>query len=77
MSINLMLLLTQGISSSWSIYDYVASLGILPLHLPSLLKDKILQSSRFKMYADVKINFTQKLRFVSGRVENTEGKGEK
>ena len=41
----------------------------------SLPNDKLLDWSKLKAIADVKINVTEKLKFVLGRVENT-GKGE-
>ena len=42
----------------------------------SLPNDKILDQPKFKTFADDKINVTEKLKFVSGRVENILGKGE-
>ena len=45
--------------------------------LNSVPNDKILVRSKFKALADGKINVTEKLKFVLGRVENTVGKGEK
>ena len=42
----------------------------------SLQKDKILVQSKFKAFADNKINVTKKLKCVWGRVENIVGKGE-
>ena len=41
----------------------------------SLPFDKILDWSKFKAYADNKINVTEKLKFVLGSVENIVGKG--
>ena len=41
-----------------------------------LLKKNILGQSKFKGFADDKINVTQKLKFVLERVENIVGKGE-
>ena len=42
----------------------------------SLPNNKILDWSKIKALADDKINVTQELKFVSGRVENIRGKGE-
>ena len=42
----------------------------------SLPNDKILDLSEFKAFANDKIILTQKLKFVSGRVENIVGKRE-
>ena len=42
----------------------------------SLPNDKILDQSKFKVFADDKIILTKKLKFVFGRVENIVGKGE-
>ena len=42
----------------------------------SLPNDNILDLSKFKAFADDKINVIQKLKFVSRRVENSVGKGE-
>ena len=39
-------------------------------------KTTILDWSKLKAYADDKINVTEKLKFVFGRVENAVGKGE-
>ena len=41
----------------------------LPIH-------KILDQSKFKAFADDKMNVTKELKFVLGRVENIVGKGE-
>ena len=38
--------------------------------------DKFLDQSKFKAFANDKINVTKKLKFVYGRVEYTVGKGE-
>ena len=40
------------------------------------LNDMILHKSKMKDFADDKMNVTQKLNFVLGRVENIVGKGE-
>ena len=45
-------------------------------YINSLPNDKILDSSKFKAFADDKRILTQKLKFVSRRVENIVGKGE-
>ena len=48
-------------------------------HIPffnSVPNDKILDWSKLKAFADNKINVTEKLKFVLGRVENIVGKGE-
>ena len=42
----------------------------------SLPHDKILDWSKFKAFADDKLNATKKLKFVLVRVENIVGKGE-
>ena len=42
----------------------------------SLPNSKILDWSKVKAFADDKINVTEKLKFVLGRVENMVGKGE-
>ena len=42
----------------------------------SLPSDKILDWSKFKVFADNKINATEKLKIVMGRIENIIGKGE-
>ena len=42
----------------------------------SLTNDKILNQSKLKAFANDKINVAEKLKFVSGRVENIVGKGE-
>ena len=47
-----------------------------PTFVKSLPKDKILDLSKLKAFADDKINVTQKLKFKIGRVENIVGKGE-
>ena len=41
-----------------------------------LPNDKILNQSKMKDFADEKVNATEKLNFVLGRVENIVGKGE-
>ena len=42
----------------------------------SLPKDKSLDWSKFKAFADNKINVDKKLKTVYGRLENSVGKGE-
>ena len=42
----------------------------------SLPKDKFLDCSKFKAFADDKLNLAKKLEFELGRVENIVGKGE-
>ena len=42
----------------------------------SIPNDKILDWSKLKAFADDKINVTEELKFVLGRVENIVGKGE-
>ena len=49
--------------------------NLLP-HINSLPKDKILDLSKLKGFADNKINETKKLEFVLGWVENIVVKGE-
>ena len=46
------------------------------LSINSLPKDKILDWSKFKAFAHDKINVTENLKNVLGRVENIAGKGE-
>ena len=43
----------------------------------SLSSDKYLNLSKLKAFGDDKINVTEKLKFVSARVKNIVGKGEK
>ena len=50
--------------------------GNIGLSLKSLPNDKILDQSKFKAFADDKINVTKKLKFIFRRVENLVGKGE-
>ena len=38
--------------------------------------DKFLDLSELKAFADNKLNLAEKLKFILGRVENIEGKGE-
>ena len=47
--------------------------GHMPLN--SLPNDKILDSCKFKTFADDKINIIQKLKFAMGREKNIVGKG--
>ena len=47
-----------------------------PSGINPLLNDKILEWSKFKAFADDKINLTEQLLFVLGRVENIVRKGE-
>ena len=42
----------------------------------SLPNDKIFDWSKLKAFPDEKINMTEKLKYVLGRLENTVGKGE-
>ena len=46
------------------------------MSLNSVPTDKILDWSKLKAFADHKINVTEKLKFVSSRIENIFGKGE-
>ena len=41
-----------------------------------LPKEKILDLSKLKVFADNKVNLTQKLKFAYGKVNNIVGKGE-
>ena len=53
------------------------SKSVLPLCCLTLLPNKkILDWSKSKAFADDKMNATEKLKFVLGRVENIVGKGE-
>ena len=45
--------------------------------LDSLPNNKIVGWSKLKVFADDKINVTEKWKFVGGKVENIVGKGEK
>ena len=45
-------------------------------NINSLPHNKILDGSKLKAFADDKLNATEKLKFVLGRVENIVGKGE-
>ena len=45
-------------------------------YINSLPNEKILYYSKLKAFADDKINMTEKLKFVSGKVENIVEKGE-
>ena len=45
-------------------------------HIKSLLNNKILDWSKFKAFADDKLNFARIMISVSDRVENIVGKGE-
>ena len=51
----------------------ITALKVMVNPLP---KDKFLDWSKLKAFADVKINVTQKLKFVLGRLENIVGKEE-
>ena len=46
------------------------------IYLTVLPNGKILDWSNLKAFADNKIKMTEKLKFVFGKVENIEGKGE-
>ena len=46
------------------------------MRLNSLPNDKILDLLKLEAFADDKLNVTEKLKFVLGRVENIVGKGE-
>ena len=48
----------------------------LCLSFNSLTNDKFLDWSKLKALPDIKINVTEKLKFVLGRAENITGKGE-
>ena len=48
----------------------------IPIFVNSLPNNKIFDWSKSKAFADDKINVTEKLKFVLGRVENIEGKWE-
>ena len=60
---------TSAIFTCPTKYDYFKWLNTLP-------NNKILDWSKLKTFADEKINVTQYLNFVFGRVENNVGKGE-
>ena len=46
------------------------------IHFDSLPNDTFLDLSKLKALADEKLNVTEKLKFVLGRIENIVGKGE-
>ena len=46
------------------------------LSVNALQNDKLVDRSKFKAFADDKVNATQKLKFNLGRVESIVGKGE-
>ena len=54
----------------------VSDLCLTQTYLNASQNDKVLDWSKFKALADDKINVTENLKFVLGRVENFEGKGE-
>ena len=54
--------------------DYITSELILLFN--SLPNDKVLDRFKFKAFANDKINVTEKLNFVLGRVETIFGKGQ-
>ena len=58
-----------------TLYIYMSEVGVI-LIINFLPNDKFLDWSKFKALADDKINLTETLKFVSGRVENIVGKGE-
>ena len=49
---------------------------LLALDVNPLPNNKILALTKLKGFADDKINVTQKMKFVLGRIENIVGKGE-
>ena len=49
----------------------------IPAALPLAQTNRLLDLSKLKAFAEDKINMSEKLKFVLGRVENTMGKGEK
>ena len=55
-----------------STFSFFNNSGLRSKEFPN---DKILDWSKFKMYADDKINVTEILKFVLGRVENIVRKG--
>ena len=64
---------------SWlnkSLKSYSSFVCILASTDHSLPNDKILDWSLWKAFADVKIDMTEKLKFVLGKIENIEGKGD-
>ena len=52
-------------------------IAIIFIKFNSLPNNNILDWSKLKAFADVKIYVTEKLKFVLGKVENIMGKGEK
>ena len=61
------------IEKFWSVFSFTLYKTIMFNSLPH---NKILDWSKFKAFADNKINVTEKLKFVLGRVESIVGKGE-
>ena len=57
------------------IFARVFKKALFPLVLNFLANDKILDWSKLKALADDKVQLTEKLKFVFGRVENIVGKG--
>ena len=54
--------------SSQTEHDDTWVMTITPCFLNSLLNNKILDWSKFKAFADIKINVTKKIKFVFERV---------
>ena len=70
--------ITEDIPVDDSIYEYEYKEynPITGTDFNSLPHNKILDWSKLKAFADDKLNATEKLKFVLGRVENIVGKGE-
>ena len=68
----------EGIQNMKCIFCYLRTLAVTrgTTCLNSLPKDKILNWSKLEAFADDKINVSEKLKYVLGRIENIVGKGE-
>ena len=66
----------QILWASFSPFPTLGSEALIAKVVNSLPNDKILDQSKLKGFADVKINVAQKLKFILWRVENIVGKGE-
>ena len=56
------------------LYHKLLQRDAIPVY--SIPNDKVLDLSKWKAFADDKINVTEKLKLVLGRIENIVGKGE-
>ena len=66
-----------GASKGVIVWEWVKTFGgSFHTVLKPLLKDKILDLSKLKAFADNNLNVNQKLKVALGRIENIKGKGE-